>query len=134
MLVVKGRHPIETDPNGAQLDIELGTLGEPPEAESPDHKKRRFEAMGAQDVEAKLYGKGVDFTVREKRFLLELKKNCTAYWERDNCEYLNVRGENAIWWRPRPTDVGNFFEEITGVSRKTAERIQKDADKDDDGA
>ena len=128
MLVVKGPHPIFGPPPGAIPDLENP---DEEEVETPGHKRRRFEQMGGEHMDDKIYGTGVDFTVREKRFVLKLYENCVAYWNRDNCESLEVRGMNETWWRHRPRDVRNeFFTEITGISGMTVTRLQSQRDTD----
>ena len=136
MLVIKGPHPIFQDPAPAPAPVAEDS-DDVPDLEDPVRKKKRFEKMGAQEFEKKLYGTGIDFTAREKRFILKLFQNCTEYWNRDNCIYMQLegydqKGDRRIWWKPRPKDVGAFFEEITGVSRKTANNLEAELEKDDE--
>ena len=127
MLVVKGIHPIFLPPPAPPVDG--ANPDDLPDLEDPAQKKRKFEKMGAEDIENKLYGRGVDFTAREKRFILKLWENCQEYWKRDQLVYLEVRGDDRIWWKPRP-HVADFFQEITTVSRMTVTRLEKELETD----
>ena len=68
----------------ADGDLETGQNDEDeawPDDEEPAVKKRRFEKMGGEHIDSKLFGKGVDFTPREKRFILQIFEKCKRVLE-----------------------------------------------------
>ena len=133
---VKPRHPIfqEAPP------VEVAPVEDPDEEEEDDDledataRKKRFKKRGAEDTQAKLFGRGIDFTAREKKFLLKIWDNIEEYWAISNCEVLkdNRRNQNRIRYRQRPADVHQFFREITGVADSTLSKIKKEMKKNDE--
>ena len=97
----------------------------------PAAKRKKFRKLGGEVMNEKLFGKGIDFTGREKKFIVKLFENCKDYWDRDNCEWFYVDGYKQGCWRPRPPDVGEFFTVITGISKMTGHRFKEEVGKDD---
>ena len=129
MMAVKGPHPIfgppAPPPPPPPIDLEA----------QKKERNRKVRKLGARHISDKLFGKGIDFTVRERLFLLKIFENCEKFWKRSNADgkYVDARSnDDGRWYRFRPRDIYKFFEDITGVSSANISEIRDELKTDND--